>query len=230
VSAPESSPGGASRFAPVRARATALITLSLAGVACALTLVFLAMRSVMNVGGFCAEGGPYEIHQHCPQGVPGVLIGSIWGGLILAGLYVVAAIRYKVPNLAFLLWPALFLSLGWNFFEYAFDPPGDTSGIVGGWLVCGILFALMGGLPLIVMVPSLWREFAHGPQDRPGWPLGFPAVHAKRVAARAAGTPATPWTGMVSELERLDELHRSGALNELEYRLAKQKLISDGRS
>jgi hypothetical protein len=214
----------------VRVRSALLIGLSLAGVACALTLVFLAMRSVMNVGGYCAEGGPYEIHQHCPQGVPGVMVASIWGGLIFAGIYLFASLRYKVPNLAFLLWPALFLSLGWNFFQYAFDPPGETKGVVVGWLVCGVIFALMGGLPLFVMLPSLWREFVHGPQDRPGWPAGFPLAHAARLANHAAGTPSTPWTGWVSELERLEQLHRDGALNEFEYRLAKQKLISEGKS
>ena len=208
-------------------RAAFWVALSLAGVACALTLVFLAMRSVMNVGGFCAEGGPYEIRQHCPQGVPGVLVGSIWGGLIFAGVYVAASLRYKVPNLAVLLWPALFLSLGWNFFEYAFDPPGETSGVIAGWLVCGIIFVVMGGLPLVVMLPSLWREFTRGPQDRPGWPGGVPVAHAKRAAARVTGSVAG--SSMTDELERLDQLHRSGALDDFEYRLAKQKLIEGQR-
>jgi len=58
-------------------RATIFIGLSLAGVACALTMVYLSMRSVMDVGGFCAEGGPFEIETHCSQGVPGVMIGGL---------------------------------------------------------------------------------------------------------------------------------------------------------
>lgn len=207
-------------------RATFWVVLSLAGVSCALTLVFLAMRAVMNVGGFCAEGGPYQIRQHCPQGIPAVMVGSIWGGLILAGVYVAVVVRRKIPNLALLLWSALFLSLGWNFFEYAVDPPGNTSGVIGGWIVCGVLFGLMGGLPLLGVLPSVVREFTRGPEQRPGWPAGIPLVHAKRVAARVTGTPPA---GLVDELERLDDLHRSGGLDEFEYRLAKQKLIEKHR-
>ena len=206
----------------MRLKTTFWVALSLAGVSCALTLVFRAMRSVMNVGGFCAEGGPYEIRQHCPQGVPGVLVGSIWGGLIFAGVYVFVALRYKVPNLAVLLWPALFLSLGWNFFQYALDPPGNTTGVIGGWLVGGVIFALMGGLPLLAMLPSLVREFTQGPQDRPGWQIGFPTPHAQRLLARVTSSQPTRLT---DELERLDQLHRSSDLNEFEYRLAQAKLI-----
>jgi hypothetical protein len=48
-----------------------------------------------------------------------------------------------------LAWPGLFLSLGWNFLEFAFAPPGG--GLAWGWLVCGVLFALMGGLPLLLV-------------------------------------------------------------------------------
>ena len=135
-------------------RPTITIGLSLAGVACALTMVFLSMRAVMDVGGFCAEGGPFEIETHCPQGVPGVMVGSLWGGIILAGVYAWQVVRHGVPSFLGLLWPALFLSLGWNFLDYAFDPPGTQGGVVWGWLICGIVFMLMGGLPLLVMLPS----------------------------------------------------------------------------
>src|SRR6266540_2192197 len=130
-------------------RPTVVIALSLAGVVCALTLVFLAMRSVMGVGGFCAEGGPYVIRQQCPQGIPALLIGGIWGGVILAFVYGWYALKKSVPNFTGLLWPALFLSLGWNFLEFAFDAPGVDTGIVRGWLVCGVVFMVMGGLPLL---------------------------------------------------------------------------------
>ena len=50
--------------------------------------------------------------------------------------------------------PVLFLSLGWNFVEYAFNPPGlPGQGIVWGWLYLGVPFLLMGGLPLLAVVP-----------------------------------------------------------------------------
>ena len=32
-------------------------------VAVGLTVLFLGMRSVMEIGGYCASGGPYEIRQ-----------------------------------------------------------------------------------------------------------------------------------------------------------------------
>jgi len=117
------------------------------GIAAAFTCLFWSMRSVMDIGGSCASGNtPFEITRPCPTGVPGLMIGSIFGGLILLVIYAFNAIG---PNLTLLAWPVLFLSLGWNFLEYAFSPPDGSDGIVWGWLVCGVLFVLMGGLPLV---------------------------------------------------------------------------------
>jgi len=202
---------------------TVAVALTLGGVACGLTLVFLSMRSVMNVGGFCAEGGPYNIRQHCPQGVPGIMMGGIWGGVILALVYIGMMIRWHLPHFIHLLWSALFLSLGWNFFDYAFNPPGTTSGVVWGWLVCGVLFALMGGLPLLVVVPAIWREFTRGEEQQHGFPGGVPVAHAKRAAEHVGLTQ----TGdrLVSDLQKLDELLQSGALTPEEYAAAKRRLL-----
>jgi Short C-terminal domain len=204
-------------------RRTVVIALSVAGLACALTLVFLAMRSVMNVGGFCANGGPYVIRQKCPQGVPAILVGSIWGGFILAFVYGWYALKSHVPSFTGLLWPALFLSLGWNFLEYAFDAPGKTTGIVWGWLVCGVVFMLMGGLPLLVTLPATVRRFTRDEEHPPGWPAGMPLAHMQRVAATAQPTRAD--ARFVDELERLAGLHDQGALADDEYEAAKQKLL-----
>lgn len=204
-------------------RRTIGVGLSLAGVACALTLVFLSMRAVMDVGGFCAEGGPYEIDQHCPQGVPGILIGSIWGGVILAFIYIFLAVGGGIPSFAALLWPALFLSLGWNFLDYAFNSPLSGGGIVWGWLVCGVVFVLMGGLPLLVALPLTIRSFTrtgHGPAS---WRVGSPSAHIQRVAARAR--PSGSDTGMVDALERLEGLHQRGSITDEEYDAAKRKLL-----
>ena len=202
------------------------IALSLAGVASALTLVFLAMRSVMNVGGFCAEGGPYVIGQHCPQGVPAVMVGSIWGGLILAFVYVWQVLRHHVPSLAALLWPALFLLLGWNFLEYAFASPIAGSGVVWGWLVCGIVFVLMGGLPLLVALPMTIRAFTRD-DPRPGWKSGAPHVQLKRIVGRAQ--PSGGEAAVVDELERLAVLRRSGAIDDDEFAAAKRRLLDGDR-
>jgi len=42
--------------------------IALACFAISLTILFLGMRSVLGVGGFCAEGGPCETAVHCPSG------------------------------------------------------------------------------------------------------------------------------------------------------------------
>jgi hypothetical protein len=209
-------------------RPTIAIGLSLAGVASALTMVYLSMRAVMDVGGFCAEGGPFEIETHCPQGVPGVMVGSLWGGILLAGVYVWQVVRHNVPNFVGLLWPALFLSLGWNFLDYAFDPPGTQGGVVWGWLICGIVFVLMGGLPLLVMLPATVHSFTRERERPQGWPLGMPLAHMQKVAARVQPMAAAAGDGggaVVDELERLAKLHERGALTDDEYAAAKRMLL-----
>jgi hypothetical protein len=54
---------------PASFRSSAWVFVTLAGAVCALTLLFLGMRGVMEVGGACAEGNaPYVIAQPCPPG------------------------------------------------------------------------------------------------------------------------------------------------------------------
>ena len=197
-------------------RNTLAIGLSLAGVACGLTLLYLAMRSVMDVGGFCAEGGPFAIEQHCPQGVPGIMVGGILGGIVLAFVYVGVAVWRRIPSFAMLLWPALFLSLGWNFLEYAFDPPGTGGGVVWGWLICGIVFMLMGGLPLLVMLPATVRGFT---RDRSRLAAGRRGCRSPRCSASRPGCSRRRRRGRAwwRKLERLAKLHERGALTDDEY-------------
>jgi hypothetical protein len=112
-----------------------------------LTCLFLAMRGVMDLGGFVAKGGPYVIAHEAP-GYVWIIPVSIFGLLLLAVVLIATLDRRSgLDLLTPLLWSALFLSLGWNFLEYAlvrFDY------IVWGWLVCGIVFLAMGGLPLVL--------------------------------------------------------------------------------
>jgi Short C-terminal domain len=145
---------------------------SLAGVSAAITMVYLGMRSVMAIGGACAEGGPFTPVHPCPKGIPAVMVGGIWLGLIFAGLYVWQSIRAGAPSLAVLLWPALFLSLGWNFLEFGVNPPREGAGLDGGWLVCAVVFLLMGAIPLVLVLPSLVRRF-RGVEPRPGLMAGL---------------------------------------------------------
>ncbi len=45
----------------------------------------------------------------------------------------------------------LFLSLGWNFFEYGAFHEG---GLVWGWLICAAVFFVMGGAPVVLALRS----------------------------------------------------------------------------
>lgn len=96
----------------------------MAGLTARLVLVFLAMRAVVDIGGYCAEGGPYVIETHCPEGVPLVLVGGIFGLFAFGGLMAWKGSMLGEPYgaLVLLAWPALFLSLGWNFLEYSVKP------------------------------------------------------------------------------------------------------------
>jgi len=213
--------------------------LSLAGVTVGLTWLYLGMRSVMEIGGACADGGPYVSAQPCPDGVPLLMVGGIFGGLVCLGLFLWFSSRLggSYGALAGLAWPALFLSLGWNFFEFGFDPPDGADGPVWGWVFCGALFALMGGLPLLYFLkPSnlmgiLW------PPDRdpalaatPYVPVGVPLGSSlepppQRPPARRPPEPDVD--EVVDQLERLAQLHERGALDAEEFERAK-KAVLDG--
>jgi hypothetical protein len=115
-------------------------------VAFCITCLYHGMRGVMRLGGFVASGGPYAIAHPAPNWV-WVMPLSILVGMACFFLNLFSSDADGV-NLMPLAWPALFLSLGWNFLEFAFTPPGG--GFAWGWLICGVFFIPMGGLPLIL--------------------------------------------------------------------------------
>lgn len=83
------------------------IVLTLTGLAivsAGLTVVFLAMRGVMDVGGACAAGGPYAIAQPCPEGLAALLPLGIIGGLAGLFIYVTAGSGLPGPRLV-CTWP-----------------------------------------------------------------------------------------------------------------------------
>jgi hypothetical protein len=203
----------------------AVYLLAVAGLAACLTLVFVSMRAVLDIGGFCADGGPFVIETHCPDGVPLLITGGIFGLFGFGGLMAWKGSQLGEPfgALVLLAWPALFLSLGWNFLEYALWPPGLSEGVVWGWLIPGVIFMLMGGLPLLALLPS-------GGGDRSGAGTGSGrATRAQR--ARLLGDivrlrdARTSDTSLVSQLERLSALRRDGTLTELEFEQAKRRLL-----
>lgn len=236
-------------------RAAVGVFVSLAGVSAAITMVYLGMRSVIAIGGACAEGGPFTPVQPCPKGIPAVMIGGIWLGLVFAGLYVWQSIRAGTPSLAVLLWPALFLSLGWNFLEFGVSPPREGAGVDGGWLVCAVVFLLMGAIPLALVLPSLVRRFRGAAPDSglmaglrtlggpyrirfptpaffdrfdPGaWLRGGPEAPSPTAEGGPAGHEGRSHD-LVSQLERLAALHRSGALDDQQYEAAKREVLASG--
>ena len=206
--------------------------LGIAALAFCISLLWLGMRAVMDLGGFCASGGPYEIAVQCPDAVIATTPLSIMGGFLAAGLIIWggSALDGSWAGLAFLAWPALFLSLGWNFLEFGFFPPGG--GWVWSWLFCGVLFVLMGAVPLVVATAAMregsggGRAYASGrvvvrPRTSPPPPPVAPVV------------PDQPEDGaLVDRLERLADLRRRGDLTNEEYETAKAATLAeaaDGR-
>ena len=163
----------------------------LAGIALgtmSVTLLFLGMRAVMDVGGACADGGPYVSAQPCPRGVPLAMIGGMFGLFGAAGLIVWfgSQIGKGAAAIVALGWPALFLALGLNFMDYALNPPDGEPTPVWGWLIPGILFWLIGGAPLAVGLLA-WREARAG---RPGNRLSRQVVTSVPSRPLVFGTPA----------------------------------------
>ncbi len=115
-----------------------------------LTWTFFSMRAVMNVGGSCADGGPYVSAQPCPDGsyliaiaIPVMIITAMAGSA--------AALSVNAPNLLVPMWGVLFGSLGWNFLEFAFK----GAGVEAGWLVCGVVFWIMAAPAVFGMLVAL---------------------------------------------------------------------------
>ena len=165
----------------------------LAGIALgtmSVTLLFLGMRAVMDVGGACADGGPYVSAQPCPNGVPLAMIGGMFGLFGAAGLIVWfgSQIGKAAASIVALGWPALFLALGLNFMDYAFKPPDGEPTPVWGWLIPGVLFWLIGGAPLAVGLLA-WREARAG---RPGNRLSRQLATSVPSRPLVFGTPSKP--------------------------------------
>ena len=142
--------GAASRQDPLVSD-VAKASVGVGGIALCITLVFLGMRAVMDVGGACADGGPYVSAQSCPDGSTPALLLGIFGLFLFGGIAMVYGLRLggiwsAAPLFA---WSGLFLALGWNFLDYGlFNPPGDET-VIWGWLLCGVIFVAMGLAPLL---------------------------------------------------------------------------------
>jgi len=172
----------------------------MAGIAGSITVVFLGMRSVLDVGGQCASGGPFEIAVPCPDGtwtLPlaifaglGFVFLAVTGGTKIGGLYA------ALPGLA---WVGLFCSLGFNFLQWGIAPPADPSvDSSGGGLVfvgLGVMFEVMGIVPLVT---TLWamRPGAARPATTVGGASSFdPSGLMQTAEAYRASAPFPAMTG-----------------------------------
>jgi hypothetical protein len=220
----------------------ALYAAGVAGLAMSLTLVFLSMRAVMGVGGFCAEGGPYVIETHCPDGVPLLITGGIFGLFVFGGLmaWKGSVIGGPYGGLVLLAWPVLFLSLGWNFLEFAFNPPGPPGqGVIWGWLIPGVLFVIMGLVPVLAVLAighsgrsGKARDRVFGSAARRRGVASPDKADYQRLAddLRAVEARTDDAQDLVSKLERLAALRESGALSHDEFEQAKRALLIEVRA
>ena len=133
-----------------------MIAIGFIGFVFCMTLLYHAMRGVMDLGGFVASGGPYHIAHQAPGWV-WVFPVSILAGIIFLFFYSLFAKKIGGLKLTVFAWPALFCSLGYNFLAYTFIPAEKGGGIAWGWLICGVLFELMGGIPLIIILKETAR-------------------------------------------------------------------------
>jgi hypothetical protein len=116
------------------------------GGAFAVTCLYHGMRGIMRLGGMVASGGPYAIAHPAPSWAWILPVAIIFG---MACFFInLFSSDPDGVNLMPLAWPGVFLSCGWNFLEFAFFPPGG--GLAWGWLVSGVVFVLMGGVPLLL--------------------------------------------------------------------------------
>ena len=155
--------------------------IGIAGVAFSLTLLSRSMRSVEKIGGFCASGGPHQIAHQCPKGVTGLLPLSIFGGLIFLALFAICT-SDRGRSVLLLSWSALFLALGWNFIYFGVVNPNNGN-VAYGQLVPGILFIIMGAVPLVWVVPAVFRALFDDDEEE---------------ATAPSTTTGTPWVGSTS--------------------------------
>ena len=226
--------------------------IGMGGLAFTLTILWLSMRAVMGIGGACASGGPYVPAVECPDAVVLLTPLSIFGLFIFGGLaaWGGANVGGRWIALIALGWPALFLSLGWNFLEFGFSPPGGNDGqLVWSWIFCGVVFVLMGGIPLLVgLRGAAWAAGSHrayaggrvliGPKGGLDELRDFQdqlqaAVEERNAqrsdaarAAAGAGYRAEQERDVAARLERLARLHDAGDLTDAEFDAAKRATLA----
>ena len=143
-------------------RSVVLFAIGVAGLAMCITLLYLGMRSVMDIGGQCADGGPYVIAQHCPDGAAAAMIIGMFGLFLFGGIALWGGVSLGDPwaEVPLLGWTGLFGTLGWNFLDYGvFNPPAEQ--VEWGFAIPGVLFEIMAFAPVVI---ALWAMVSARPR------------------------------------------------------------------
>jgi hypothetical protein len=190
-----------------------------------------ALIQLLEVG-TCASGNtPYAISRPCPSGTGadvGILIGSIFAGLIGAGVF---AFRGERPghdtslNGGFswgtFAWGLFFAATGAAaLIAVITDNQIDSNGggKLGGGIV-GVTFLLMGVPALII---AFWGFYSDRDKRKPSRP----------ASQRAGWSRLTPSSGggsgdALDKIDRLNKLRESGALTQTEFEREKAKVLAE---
>jgi len=133
-------PGGVARLGLF-----GLLILALLVIGAMCIWAYQSMGVVMDVGGTCASGGPYEIRQTCPEG-SNYIIAAIPVLILMAVLGSAAALALGLPELVTMTWFLLFGILGWGFLGAVINQDAPSS-----MLVVGVMFWIMA-LPGLVLM------------------------------------------------------------------------------
>lgn len=146
-----------------------------------LVMIYNGMRGVMELGGFVASGGPYQIAHQAPD--------YVWLFPVFINVMVISMIaspflgkKVNGPNLMSLSWSALFISLGWNFTEFGFRALKEAGGGIG-WIICAVLFMAMGLIPLVLII----RHYAREAESNSGYPHSFSTTTKVLLQLAVAG-------------------------------------------
>jgi hypothetical protein len=137
--------------------AAPVLGLGIAAGAAAITLLSMLLRAATAVGGSCADGEAALAGQPC-RSHPGTALLLAFACALVCLLAVSwGSAALGAPKPLFLAWPALALTLGWNFLRDGFDPPMGE-GLALGYVVGGVVFLLLGAAPLVLRLSAVRDE------------------------------------------------------------------------
>jgi hypothetical protein len=165
---------------PLRPGAWVVAAVGAFGLAGSIALLNSSLVPVLDLGGWCASGGPFEIRAECPDTTWVTFVSTVTG-LAFAALLAGGASRAGAPQVVMLGWPGLFWSLAWTMWSH-----GRNTDQVGATLPVVILFVVMGAPVAIGAAYYGVKRLVHGP-DEP-WTPPAPLV----VAQPAPPLPVRP--------------------------------------